>query len=122
MSEKNEDKDVSNQDIMAVNIRNKIQYKKAYYANQVTASNIQTDMSKFPYQRWYRGVAESDHPVIMEREAGYRILQKEPLSKKEESEYPKHVFAAACSTVLPIYSKEGLKKETAGQFCAGKFL
>jgi len=111
-----------NKDVVKINIRNKTQYAKAYYANDKTITTVPTDMDEFPYQRWYRGISTSNYPVIIEREAGYHVVQEKEKVKQEKSEYPRHVFAAACSTVLPVYAKEGINKSVASQFCVDKFL
>ena len=109
-----------NREIMSMYVKNKTQYAKAYYATETTATNIVTDMDRFPYPRWYRGVAESDKPVIIEREAGYHMILREEPKKKEKGEYPKHVFVTPCSTVLPVYSKEP-PSSAISQFCVDKF-
>ncbi len=50
----------------------KLNYNVPYYATRETAGSVMTDMDHFPYKRFYRGVYDQDHPVIMEREAGFR--------------------------------------------------
>jgi hypothetical protein len=50
----------------------KIQYTQPYYATNKTVKNCETDFDNFPYSRWYRGVASSVDPIIIERESGYR--------------------------------------------------
>jgi len=76
-----------------------------YYANQNDVRQVITDFDHFPYQRFYRGVHTSEHPIIIEREAGYRKL--EPSCYKEKlvtkSEYPKHCFEGPASVVYPCY-------------------
>lgn len=111
-----------NQDIIVINIKNKTQYAKPYYASEKTVTNITTDMTQFPYQRWYRGNTISHLPVIMEREAGYVVVQQNQKPVKEKSTYPNHVFTTACSTVFPSYPKdEADKKQKASQHCIDKF-
>jgi hypothetical protein len=112
-----------NRDIITINIKNKTQYAKAYYASDKTAATISTDMDQFPYTRWYRGATMSSTPVIMEREAGYAVVHKNDKPEKQKGTYPNHVFTTPCSTVLPTYSKEEKdKKITASQYCSDKFL
>lgn len=86
-------------------IQNKIQYGLPYYATNKTVKNFVTDMDDFPYNRFYRGAYYLDSPVIMERQAGYRLIQNECYKNKisYKPEYPKHCFEAACSTVYPCY-------------------
>lgn len=57
-------------------MEHKINYKTPYYANNNTVKKCITDFDVFPYTRWYRGVATSDNPIIIEREAGYRKVQQ----------------------------------------------
>ncbi len=110
-----------NKKIIDLQIKNKIQYKKAYYATEDTSMLVSTDMDRFPYPRWFRGVAEQDKPVIIEREAGYHMILKEKKPAKEVGEYPKHVFASPCSTVLPVYAKEAFDPKMVSQYCVDKF-
>lgn len=121
MTEMYKDNKDRNRDIMSIMIKNKTQYSKAYYGTEASSTNIVTDMDRFPYPRWYRGVADSDKPVIIEREAGYHMILREKAKTKDKSEKPKHVFTSACSTVLPIYSKENPSDLVVSQFCIDKF-
>ena len=113
-----------NRKMIDLQIRKKIQYKKAYYATEDSSMLITTDMDRFPYPRWFRGVPEQDKPVIIEREAGYHMILKQKKEKpavSEYSEYPKHIFTSPCSTVLPIYSKEAFDPKAVNQSCVEKF-
>ena len=60
------------------NIHFEIQRKKysenPYYATQKNVTQVITDYDELPYRRWYRGVPESEFPIVAEREAGYRPL------------------------------------------------
>ena len=60
------------------NIQFEIQRKKysenPYYATQKNVTQVITDYDELPYRRWYRGVPESEFPIVAEREAGYRPL------------------------------------------------
>jgi len=115
-----------NRDIITINIKNKTQYAKAYYASDKTVATISTDMDQFPYSRWYRGSTMSSTPVIIEREAGYMLVHKNDKPEKQKGTYPNHVFTTPCSTVLPTYAKEAKddkdKKLAASQYCVDKFL
>jgi hypothetical protein len=62
----------------------KINYKTPYYANNNTVKKCITDFDVFPYTRWYRGVATSDNPIIIEREAGYRKV-KQSLTEEQKN-------------------------------------
>lgn len=45
---------------------------KPFYATIGNSESIVTDYDVFPYPRWFRGVYNSDRPVVAEREAGFR--------------------------------------------------
>ena len=63
-----------------------------------------TDTDHFPYQRFYRGQFNSDKPIVMDREAGWRAECKNnytPIIEKIETFYPNHCFQSATSTVYP---------------------
>lgn len=74
------------------------------------ASNVITDFDHFPYKRFYRGVYNSDKPVLIEREAGYRPLRNtcyqfvdcKPLPPMDP---PKVCFQFPCSTNYPCIPK-----------------
>lgn len=92
-------------------IMKKLQYDRPYYATNRTVGHIVTDFDSFPYSRWYRGQYEVDVPIVIEREAGYRHVEKNcNITKPEiQREYPKYCFEAACSTVYPCVA-DGNKK------------
>lgn len=96
---------LNNESNVYSNIIKKNTYGKSFYATNKTVSNILTDFDDFTYDRFYRGVYQIDKPVIIEREAGYRLVEnncyKNVTSFKPE--YPKHCFEAPCSTVYPCY-------------------
>ena len=76
-----------------------------YYATQKDCRQVVTDYDHFPYQRQYRGVYASPDPIIIEREAGYRKINKSCYKEKiiSKSEYPKHCFEGPASVVYPCY-------------------
>jgi hypothetical protein len=111
----------NNQNVIDLLIKNKVKYDKAYYSTTETPTLVTTDMDRFPYPRWFRGMPDSYKPVIVEREAGYHMIIKEKKEAKEKGEYPKHVFASPCSTVLPVYAKEAFDPKTVSQYCVDKF-
>jgi hypothetical protein len=102
-----------NEDIVRMAIMKKNSYDRPYYATNRTAKQVVTDFDDFPYNRWYRGVATNPNPVIIEREAGYRYVEKNCYIDKPEYTitYPKHCFEAPCSTVYPC-TPEAFKKFT----------
>lgn len=75
-----------------------------YYATSEEASNIVTDYDSFPYTRWFRGVYNSERPIIAEREAGWRVRNDSCYDykpNKDKSQNPDHCFEYPCSTVFP---------------------
>jgi hypothetical protein len=98
------------------NILKKTNYDKSFYANNNTVKNIITDMDDFAYDRFYRGVYQLNKPVIMEREAGYRLVENNcyKILQTYKAEYPRHCFEAPCSTIYPCfpdYLRRGSDKE-----------
>ena len=58
------------------NIRKQIMKKNngnPYFATEKESKSVITDFDSFPYNRWWRGIAGSCNPVVIEREAGWRI-------------------------------------------------
>lgn len=88
-------------------IANKVNYNMPYYARTNDVNKCITDMDVFPYQRFYRGNAEKNYPIVYDRAAGWR-----PRFDKENSPTPylvpkadpvDYCFEAPCSTVYPCY-------------------
>ena len=90
-------------------VRNEIRKKNQnnpYYAYQSTVKPVTTDMDSFPYKRFYRGQYDSPTPIVMSREAGYRVRHDKcykPLIKAEVTPKPNHCFEGPCSVVYPCY-------------------
>ena len=76
-----------------------------YYPTQQSIRSIVTDFDHFPYQRFYRGVYENERPVILDREAGYRMQENSCYREKivTKTEYPNHCFEGPASVVYPCY-------------------
>ena len=76
-----------------------------YYARQHDTRKIVTDFDHFPYPRFYRGIHTFDHPVIIEREAGYRKQEQSCYKEKlyTNPTYPNHCFEGPASVVYPCY-------------------
>ena len=73
------------------NVQFEIQRKKyseqPYYATEKNVVQVITDYDELPYKRWYRGVPESNVPIVAEREAGYRpLIRKIYIEQKDEPE------------------------------------
>ena len=57
------------------NIKEQINRKKdskPYFSTKENVRGVVTDYDHFPYRRFYRGKPESNKPVVIEREAGWR--------------------------------------------------
>lgn len=86
-----------------MNIDAKSQYGKAFYATAQDVARVVTDMDHFPYTRFYRGQYDSDQPVVMDRQAGYRFVNQPCYRTQTEYNvpYPNYCFESACSTIYP---------------------
>ena len=62
---------VSNIDIIKEHINRK-KSSDPYFSTKENIKMVMVDNDHFPYTRFYRGKAESNKPIIMEREAGWR--------------------------------------------------
>ena len=72
---------------------------------QMTAATV-NDMDNFPYRRYFRGRYYEQHPIVFEREAGWRPREDDCYKKEYQysgGHYPYHCFEAACSIVYPCY-------------------
>ena len=91
------------------NVRRMIYMKeyscKPFYATVHNSESVITDYDVFPYPRWFRGVYNSDRPIVAEREAGFRQRDdncyKTVQCDRDDFEYPNHCFEVACSTIFP---------------------
>jgi len=100
------------------NIRYQIFLKnksQPYFSTVKTNNNVLTDFDVFPYNRFFRGEAMSEKPIVAEREAGWRPRNKdcyEPEFYKNEKlkhhdiKTPRNYFQPPCSTVYPKYVNE----------------
>ena len=84
-----------------------VHHKKGPFPFYSSGPTIETDTDVFPYPRYFRGIPESDVPVILEREAGWKprhdMCYKNPTTVESKRYYPNHCFQAAPSTVYPCY-------------------
>lgn len=81
-----------------------------YVPKKDLVKTISTDFDCFPYKKWWRGEPLGATPVIIEREAGWRLrddycyLKVYPESK---GTYPKHKFQGSCNLrIPPMYVEE----------------
>lgn len=86
-------------------IARKVDYSLPFYATQDMMNEVVNDIDSFPYKRFYRGRYQSDHPIVFERETGWRVRNDNcyKIRANELSGYPFHCFQSACSTVYPCY-------------------
>jgi hypothetical protein len=91
------------------NVKEQISKKKQDKPYIATSEQqVLTDYDIFPYTRFYRGVPTSSEPIIADREAGWRPINKERYKKdipEDVSTKPNLCFQAACSTSRPCYPK-----------------
>lgn len=97
------------------NIRHQIEQKKEsapFYATLKDGSSVLTDYDHFPYTRYFRGIAESDRPIVAEREAGWRPIYNKCYKVEDPTpsvENRKNCFETACSAVYPCYPSYAAK-------------
>jgi hypothetical protein len=79
-----------------------------FHATGNYASQVITDYDNFPYNRWWRGVPDSEIPIIAEREAGVRRhknqcykIQTNQVTLTEQ--YPNHAFSTGNNVSFPSY-------------------
>lgn len=90
-----------NKNYIQEEIRKKIDYSQPYYAQP---TSVETDMNVFPYTRFFRGDSKSLEPIIIDREAGWRMQDHPQKTVQEKGKYPMHFFEPPCSTLYPVYS------------------
>lgn len=97
-------------------IARKLNYNIPYYATNEVIGNVVTDMDHFPYDRFFRGEYNNPHPVVMEREAGYRPRHDDcykhisiPVPNK-----PSYCWQEPCSFVKPCHPD---KKDSEKKVC-----
>ena len=89
----------------------------------VSSTNVVTDMDHHPYSRWFRGVYYYPHPIVMEREAGWRTLNNTcytPHSQVYPEPEPKTCFQSACTTVYPCFGEENKTNRKINEMCIVK--
>ena len=85
-------------------IRNQIRLKQQNLPYYGTRQNIITDMDHFPYTRFFRGQYQESNPIVMEREAGVRIVNNQCYADKcsdKASTPPNLCWQMGCSVILP---------------------
>jgi hypothetical protein len=97
------------------NVRRMIARKEGicvpFYATTCDTASIITDFDTFPYPRFFRGKFDSDKPIVLERESGFRnrrdnCYRTVQCKGDDLREYPNHCFEVACSTVFPCDPKD----------------
>lgn len=100
-------------------IRRKTNYSLPYYTTTNAIKNSITDRNEFPYPRNYRGQANSLTPIIVEREAGYRMAK--PFRFRFKSNYnakPRMCFQYPCTVDFPCRAIEHHKSSSKSSKCA----
>uniref|UniRef100_A0A6C0LZE6 Uncharacterized protein n=1 Tax=viral metagenome TaxID=1070528 RepID=A0A6C0LZE6_9ZZZZ len=98
-------------------VRKQIELKKGsdpYHATMSQSVQVLTDHDTFPYPRYFRGVPDSNVPIVAEREAGWRPRNDSCYSVNTPNlpqypSYPNNCFQSACSTVFPCYPQYASK-------------
>ncbi len=84
-------------------------YKNSNHPYYSTGPKNKIDMDSFPYTRFYRGIPESNIPIIFDRETGWKerrdYCYNIPQLTEGEDYYPNHCFQGAPSTTYPCYSQ-----------------
>lgn len=97
------------------NIRYQIEQKKSsnpFYATLRDGSSVLTDYDHFPYNRYFRGVPDSDRPIVAEREAGWRPIYNDCYKVQDptiQKTIHKNCFETACSVIYPCYPSYAAK-------------
>ena len=76
---------------------------------QATASDarfVQTDIDEIPYRRFFRGNFQSENPIVMDREAGFRQIVPSSFPVQASPYIPSvtqglYCFQPPCSTIFP---------------------
>lgn len=76
---------------------------------------IVTDMDVFPYNRFFRGIADCSTPRVFDREAGHRPWRNDlyygtSTPTPPSAETRGHCFQIPCSTILPCIPEYTYKK------------
>jgi hypothetical protein len=76
------------------------------YHNSQHIYNIRNEYDSFPYPNWFKGIPESENPIISEREAGWIPKSKKYENKKYQVDKPTTCFQSACSIIYPCYMQD----------------
>ena len=104
-------------------IARKIDYNRPYYADPPATHGVITDMDHFPYKRYFRGVYYESHPVVMEREAGFRPRRDSCYTQISlpKPNHPNYCWEYPCSTVKPC-KKYKADAAHCGNNCVNNFV
>lgn len=78
---------------------------RPYFPNPESIYHVRTDITQWPYQRYFRGKPTSDLPHVWDREAGYNSIkpvQLIPSFTPQPLPAKPIVFQPACSTIFPV--------------------
>lgn len=92
-------------------IHQKMDLNSAYYCPSTIYRDIRTDVSEFPYRRFFRGKADATYPSIYGRDAGYSPIENSPAFATRppaETGLTDLCFQLPCSTILPCHGSHYL--------------
>lgn len=110
--------DITKNNINEVNYRIllKMNSNYPYYATKTSVKSIVTDIDHFPYERFFRGQYDSEIPIVMDREAGYRPIRNSMYTRVRTivDSQPKYCWQYPCTSVKPCQQSEDDKSEEVG--------
>lgn len=106
----------NNRKVIAKYIHQKLQAERGYLTPSSYLKPVQTDMDSFPYDRFFRGMADCSHPRVFDREAGHRKWNPQAYAYQYSPELitPRKFegcFQIPCSTILPCVNFEMAYKQ-----------
>ena len=89
-------------------IQEEIKKKNSYqpYYTDYTIYSVMNDHDSFPYDKFFRGDAQSSKPKVYERTAGWAPKKPREVQPIIPSEKPQHCFQGPCSVIYPCYASE----------------
>lgn len=101
----------NNRKTIARQIHHKLNAERGFMTPASYLVPVETDMDVFPYNRFFRGMANCSHPRVFEREAGHRRWNEQGYAYQYSPQVitPRRFegcFQIPCSTILPCISSE----------------
>jgi len=95
----------NSKEIVRQQIEQMTQSDRPYFPNPESIYHVRTDITQWPYQRYFRGKPTSNLPHVWDREAGYnhiKPVQLIPSFTPQPLPTKPTVFQSACSTIFPV--------------------